>query len=210
MRPISLLDTAHQLIRDTLRPGDFAVDATVGNGHDTLFLASLISPGGKVFGFDIQQAALDAAGEKCRHSHLQECLVLIHDNHADMGAYIPADLHGKIGAVMFNLGYLPGGDKSIITQTDSTITALTAACRILAMDGIITVLAYPGHAGGDIETDAVGIWCGQLNPGQFRVETVYSTTHKPSAPRLFVLRKLEGPTLYPLSLRERVGERGNN
>lgn len=192
MRPITLLDTAHHLISDKLHPGDIAIDATVGNGHDTLFLVSLISPNGKVFGFDIQQAALDAAREKCRHKRIQECLVLIHDSHADMATYIPADLHGKISAVMFNLGYLPGGDKSIITQTDSTITALTSACRILAIDGIITVLAYPGHSGGDLETDAVRTWCERLNPEQFTVETLYSSIHKPSAPLLFVILKRVG------------------
>lgn len=187
---ISLTNAAHHLISDKLRPGDIAIDATVGNGHDTLFLASLISPSGKIFGFDIQQAALDSALEKCRQTHTQECLVLIHNSHAAMAAYIPAHLHGKISAIMFNLGYLPGGDKSIITQTDSTITALTSACRILAIDGIITILAYPGHPGGDLECDAVSNWCELLKPEQFSVDSLYSMTHKPSAPRLFVIRKL--------------------
>jgi hypothetical protein len=91
---------------------------------------------------------------------------------------------------MFNLGYLPGGDKSVITLTESTLTALTIASRILARDGILTVLAYPGHPGGDSETNQVQCWCEQLNSNQFTVDTFYSTEHKDSAPRLFVLRKL--------------------
>jgi Putative rRNA methylase. len=91
---------------------------------------------------------------------------------------------------MFNLGYLPGGDKSIITLTDSTLTALTAAARLLAVNGIITLLAYPGHLGGDMETDQVEHWCKQLDSEQFAVETLYSAEPKDTAPRLFVIYKL--------------------
>jgi len=189
MKRISLLNTAHDLIRDTLRLGDIAIDATVGNGHDTLFLAEQVGPSGQVYGFDIQQAAIDSALEKFRQAQLSDCPTLIHASHAEMSEKIPAQLHGKIKAIMFNLGYLPGGDKSVITQTDSTLTALTAAARILAVDGIITVLAYPGHQGGDLETDQVKNWCGQLDTQQFEICTVYSTEHKDTAPRLFVIRK---------------------
>jgi hypothetical protein len=190
MKRISLLNTAHDLIRDILHPGDIAIDATVGNGHDTVFLAEQVSPSGQVYGFDIQQAAIDSTREKFRQASTLDCLTLIHASHADLSDKIPPDLHGRINAIMFNLGYLPGGDKSVITQTDSTLTALTVAARILAVNGIITLLAYPGHPGGDQETDRVKIWCEQLNPDQFNVSTLYSTEHKESAPRLFVIRKL--------------------
>jgi len=98
--------------------------------------------------------------------------------------------HGKIRVIMFNLGYLPGGDKSVITLTDSTLAALTIASRILSPHGIITLLAYPGHQGGDMETDQVKNWCEQLDTEQFEVSTIYSTEHKDTAPRLFVICKL--------------------
>jgi methylase of polypeptide subunit release factors len=190
MKPISLVNTAHDLIRDILRPGDTAIDATVGNGHDTAFLAEQVGPSGRVYGFDIQQAAIDSTLEKFRRSELSDCLTLLLASHADMIEKIPVDLHGRINAIMFNLGYLPGGDKSVITLTDSTLAALTAASRILAVNGIITLLAYPGHQGGDQETDQVKIWCEQLNPEQFKVSTIYSTAHKESAPRLFVINRI--------------------
>ncbi len=189
MKRISLLNTAHDLIRDILRPGDIAIDATVGNGHDTLFLAEQVGQSGQVYGFDIQQAAIDSTLDKFRQNGLSDCLTLILASHADMDEKIPANLHGKISAIMFNLGYLPGGDKSIITLTDSTLIALTVAARILANNGIITLLAYPGHQGGNLETDQVKNWCEQLNTEQFEVNTIYSTEHKDSAPRLFVIRK---------------------
>jgi tRNA1(Val) A37 N6-methylase TrmN6 len=189
MKRISLLNTAHDLIRDIINPGDIAIDATVGNGHDTLFLAEQIAPSGHVYGFDIQQAAIDSTLEKFRQAQLSNCLTLIHASHADMSKKIPANLHGKIKAVMFNLGYLPGGDKSVITLTDSTLTALTAAAQILSDNGIITLLAYPGHPGGDQETGQVKQWCEQLDAMQFTVSTIYSDEHKDTAPRLFVICK---------------------
>jgi len=190
MKRISLVKEAHDLIRDNLHPGDIAIDATVGNGHDTVFLAEQVGASGRVYGFDIQQAAIDSTWEKFRQAYTTECLTLIHASHALMAEKIPTHYHGKISVIMFNLGYLPGGDKSVITQTDSTLTALTIASRILSPNGIITLLAYPGHQGGDQETDQVKNWCEQLNPDQFNVSTLYSTEHKDSAPRLFVIRKI--------------------
>ncbi len=196
MKRISLVNTAHDLIRDILHPGDIAIDATVGNGHDTVFLAKQVGPSGHVYGFDIQQQAIDSTVDKLRQAQLSDCLTLIHASHADMGEKIPVDLHGKIKAIMFNLGYLPGGDKSVITQTGSTLIALTVATRILAVDGIITLLAYPGHPGGDQETDQVKNWCEQLDREQFEISTIYSTEHKDTAPRLFVIRKWQDCTIY--------------
>jgi hypothetical protein len=102
---------------------------------------------------------------------------------------IPTQHHGKIKAIMFNLGYLPGGDKTIITYTDSTISALNNACYLLSNDGVMTVIAYPGHPGGDEETIQVKNWCNQLDIKKFNVNVVFSSLNKPSAPRLFVIHK---------------------
>jgi hypothetical protein len=190
MKRISLVNTTHNLIREILHPGDIAIDATIGNGHDTLFLAEQVGSSGHIYGFDVQQAAIDSTLDKFQRTQLSNYLTLIHASHADMGEKIPAHLHGKIRVIMFNLGYLPGGDKTVITQTDSTLKALTIAGGILAVNGIITLLAYPGHKGGDLETNQVRNWCEQLDAEQFEVSTLYSTEHKESAPRLFVIRKL--------------------
>ena len=190
MQRISLVNVAHNLIRGVLHPGAIVIDATVGNGHDALFLAEQIGPSGRVYGFDIQQAAIDSTREKFQQAHIPECLTLIHASHADMDERVPPQHHGTISVIMFNLGYLPGGDKSIITRTDSTLRALNSASRLLTTEGLITILAYPGHDGGDTETDRVKNWCEQLNPDQFNVRTIYSTEYKESAPRLFVVSKM--------------------
>jgi len=189
MTTISLLKLAHQHIQHTLRSGDVAIDATVGNGHDTLFLAEQVSLQGRVYGFDIQQVAIMATTEKLQHNQLVDCVTLIQASHADMAVHIPAQHHGNIKACMFNLGYLPKGDKAIITQTSSTLLALTAACSLLAPQGLITILAYSGHAGGDEETDHVEQWAEQLDE-QFSVNRFLSAIPSPSAPRLLVIQRL--------------------
>lgn len=193
MQRISLVNIAHKLIGDILCPGDIAIDATAGNGHDTLFLLEQVSPSGKVFGFDIQQAAINSTSQKLKSSgnlsRSTERLTLLVASHADMAKQIPLQYHGNIKAFMFNLGYLPGGDKGIITQADTTLTALNVAIRMLSSNGIISILAYPGHKGGDLETVQVTTWCEQLDQNQFKISVVYSQEDKESAPRLFVIHK---------------------
>lgn len=189
MQRISLLNIAHDLARANLHPGDLAVDATVGNGHDTVFLLQQIHPSGRVYGFDSQQSALDSATSRIRQTTHLDCLTLFHAGHELMAEKIPKQHHGQIRAVMFNLGYLPGGDKTVITRSESTIAALIAAAKLLSASGIITIIAYPGHPGGDEETERVKLWIDRLDTGQFNVRTLYSKEHNDLAPRLFVVRK---------------------
>lgn len=191
MKRISLLSIAHDLVRDALKTGDIAIDATVGNGNDTLFLLQQVQPSGKVFGFDIQQAALDSTRTKLCQVETEDCLILFRCSHAEMAEKIPLKYHGKISACMFNLGYLPGGNKGVTTQPESTHAALETATRLLTHSGLITVVAYPGHPGGNLETEQLQDWCTQLNPDQFEVNTIFSEVHHKSAPRLFVVRKLD-------------------
>lgn len=201
MQRISLLNIAHNLVKAKLNPGDIVIDATVGNGHDTFFLLQQIQPAGWVYGFDCQQSALNSAGAKIRQAMLSDCLTLIHGCHSAMAEKIPKQHHGGIRAIMFNLGYLPGSDKAVITKAESTIAALTVASELLSVSGIITVVAYPGHSGGEREMEAVKCWCDRLDTGYFNVRTLFSSEHKDSAPRLFVIEKTEkNPTensFYP-------------
>ena len=187
---ISLVKLAHSLIVKKIKPGDKVIDATLGNGHDALFLLELVKPDGKVFCFDIQLAAIELTKIKLQTTENNENLALIQASHADMPEHIPLAYHGKIKAIMFNLGYLPGGDKRIITQTESTLIALTKAGQLLSSAGIITVIAYPGHVGGNLETDCVTAWCLSLEPVQFEVRLYENQVDKPEAPKLFVIEKM--------------------
>ena len=137
----SILSLSKQLIRQALQPGNAAVDATVGNGHDTLFLAETVGAAGRVYGFDIQAEALQAARRRLEAANLEGRVTLFKESHHRMAECLPAEVHGRIRAVMFNLGYLPGGDHAIITRRNHR-SALEAASRLLA--GGMSIV-YTGH-----------------------------------------------------------------
>lgn len=185
-----LTDQAHELIAAVLQPGETAIDATAGNGHDTFFLCQTVGPAGHVFAFDIQQQALDQTSDLLAQAGFSNCDLVCHD-HSQLAEIIPMSLHQRIGAIMFNLGYLPGGDHSIITQQDSTLTAVKAASKLLRPGGILTIMTYPGHPGGAAETTAVSEWINGLEENLFKTEICFSLSDSIRAPRLFVLRKQE-------------------
>ncbi|PPD34701.1 MAG: 16S rRNA (cytosine(1402)-N(4))-methyltransferase [Methylomonas sp.] len=189
MKRITLAETTHFIIKEHLQAGDIAIDATLGNGHDCLFLAECVGSTGHVYGFDIQTQALESTRQRL-HDLNAAPVTLIRANHADMRHYIPEAEQGHISAIMFNLGYLPGTDKSIMTQTQTTLQAIEVACDLLASQGLVTVMAYPGHAGGDEETRSLQAWVQNVEFKRFSVETHFSQHHQESAPRLFVIRKL--------------------
>jgi len=189
MTNVSLTRTAHDLIETVLRPGDRAIDATVGNGHDTLFLARCVGDTGRVFGFDIQSHALRKTSDKLAQQGMTARTTLFNVDHSKMGQTIPIDSRGKIKVVMFNLGYLPGGDKAITTQTANTVNAIAVAAGLTSAHGLISILAYPGHLEGALETSAVERYLYGLSAQEYNVRTLYSTHPNPSAPRLFVVEK---------------------
>jgi len=151
----SLIKKAHDLIAAHVQPGDTVVDATLGNGHDTLFLARCVGEHGKVIGFDVQESALRSTRKNLsEHGIRDTCLDLHLMSHHRMGEVI----NSGVSAVIFNLGYLPGGDKKRITTTETTLQALDAARACLTPGGLLTVMCYPGHPGGDHEAGAVRKW----------------------------------------------------
>lgn len=190
MTRISLVDSAHQIVAKHLLEGDIALDATIGNGHDTLFLAKCIGDHGQVFGFDVQAQALINTQLRIQNHALSHRVTLFQASHAEMQKFIPGNFHNRINAAMFNLGYLPGGDKTIITRSLTTLAALNSACELLAERGMITILAYPGHSGGDLEMLDLFNWCTQLDQTHFQFEITQSQFRQSKAPQLFVIRKL--------------------
>lgn len=170
---LSVLGMAHRLAGERLSRGDWAVDATVGGGNDTLVLARAVGQSGKVFGFDIQEEALERARRKLAgegSEALDRRVEWMLGDHARMADLLPPEAKGRLGAVMFNLGYLPnGGDPNVITRPPSTLAALDAAAEWLRPGGVLTVVVYPGHPGGRVEADAVEAWFGALPQETFQV-----------------------------------------
>lgn len=149
---------AHELIAPHLRPGDLAADATAGNGHDTLFLAQAVGDSGRVWAFDIQQVALAATRARLESHGVAGRVTLVHASNAELGAHLPDTARGGLAVVMANLGYLPGGDPAVITHVAGTLAMLDAAWAALRPGGLLSVMAYPGHDGGDTEAGAVSAW----------------------------------------------------
>ncbi len=188
---LSVLSYAHKLVLERLDAhSGYAIDATAGTGVDTLMLAKAAGRRGQVFSFDIQQDALDRTQERLDKEDQAKLasVQLILDSHATMSQYIPEAQHGKIQVIMFNLGYLPTGDLSIITEPESTLTALNSAFDLLAIRGILTIVLYPGHAGGAEEAEAVQAWASSL-PVALAQSIIYRQLQRQDAPYLIAIEK---------------------
>ena len=189
MMYISLTKVAHTALSSRLKPGDVVIDATAGNGQDTVFLSNLVGASGKVFAIDVQQVALDETrrfliGEGYRVNTGQggqaspKNWELLLGDHQNLATLIDPQFHTQIAAIVFNLGYLPRGQKGICTTGPTTLLALQESLRLLSPTGCISVLAYTGHDGGAAEASAVERYFEQIAAtGKF----VFSRT--PQAPR---------------------------
>lgn len=165
-----LTETAHAAMAAALRPGDNAIDATAGNGYDTEYLAQRVGAHGRVFAFDVQTTALEATRRRLSQSGLAERVTLINACHSTLGDHLAEAAPHGVNAVMFNLGFLPGGDKALTSQPVTTVAAIDAALRQLRGTGIASIMAYRGHAGGDKETRSVAEYIGQLSAPAYTVE----------------------------------------
>lgn len=148
-----------------MQKGDIVVDATMGNGNDTVFLAQLVGDIGKVYSFDIQQVAIEITMKKLLDLYLIHRVTLIKTGHENMGFHVDE----RIKAVMFNLGYLPGGDHNIHTKSISTINALITAMSLICVNGIISIVVYHGGDSGFEEKDDILSFVCKLSPKQFSV-----------------------------------------
>ncbi|AGA57184.1 MAG: methyltransferase domain-containing protein [Thermobacillus sp.] len=186
----SVLTMAHRLAADRIRPGDAVIDATVGNGVDTAFLAKAVGPKGVVYGFDIQQAALDAARARVAAEAPETRLELFLASHHRMAELLPARLMGRVSAVMFNLGYLPGADdvRTVVTRPETTLAALDASLAFLRPGGVLTVVVYTGHEGGREEGEAVDAWARAL-PASAGQAVLYRMPQLPQAPYLIAVER---------------------
>lgn len=157
-RPTAL---AQEMLRPLISAGDVVIDATAGNGHDTLFLAECVGVDGRVLAFDVQAAALAAAGKLLRDAGFAERISFFQESHGKMETRAE---EGSVSAIMFNLGYLPGEDHTLTTEMSETLAALESVARLLKPGGVLSVICYPGHPAGAIEAEAVEKWMSGKTP----------------------------------------------
>lgn len=173
---------AHFFLRERVKPGDRVVDATCGNGHDTLFLAELVGPVGRVWALDIQDAALAATAQRLEAAGCGERVELVNGGHERLAELVP----GPVTAVVFNLGFLPGAENGTITTPATTGAALGQAAELLLPGGIVTVAVYTGHPGGPEEEAVVDAWAASLPPACFNVWRCRQGNRSSAAPYLVV------------------------
>jgi len=152
-------------MKKCIEPGDAVVDATCGRGKDTLFLARLVGPSGKVWAFDIQPEAIESTRQHLVQAGCIKQVVLISDDHKNIGKHVKQPVNGG----MFNLGYLPGGDHRLVTRAESTLAALEGILDLLVAGGRITLVCYPGHPGGAAEYEQLSKMLAALPQRQYEI-----------------------------------------
>lgn len=160
-----------------------AVDCTMGNGHDTLFLSQLLEGRGQVYSMDIQQYALESTA-KLLENNGRKNVTLVLDGHENVNAYVK-----EIDIAMFNLGYLPKGDHGLITKPETTVQAIDQVVKMLKSKGIVSIISYYGHEGGRAEKDSVELLTRSLNQKKFDVIRIEQGNRGNNPPIVTFIRK---------------------
>ena len=179
---------AREVILRAVEPGDTVVDATMGNGHDTQMLCETVGPEGRVWAFDVQAKAVEETRNRLRAQGLDGRAELILSGHEHMAEYVK----GPVKAVMFNLGWLPGGDHEVTTRWETTRTAVGSALDLLAPMGVLVICAYPGHAEGEREKQELTAFLGGLDNRRYNVLHQRFLNAGLGAPECFVIQKQNG------------------
>jgi predicted O-methyltransferase YrrM len=185
----SVLDFAHVLATRALDEGGVAVDATVGNGHDAVALARAVGSTGQVYGFDVQAEAIEATRSRIAAEEVDADVDLFQAGHETMEQHLAESIAGKVGAITFNLGYLPGSASDLTTTPETTIPALDAAVRLLRPGGVVTIVIYTGHEGGTEEAEAVDAWAADRPQERFHALSYQFVNQQNDPPRLVAVEK---------------------
>ena len=185
---LNTLCIAHDFLARRIKPGDFCIDGTAGRGKDTAFLCRLVGETGRVLSFDIQQEAVDSTQALLEREGLSPIARVVLDSHAHMDQYAQP---GTVDAVVFNFGYLPGGNHQIHTQPESSIEAIGKALTLLRDGGVLCACVYHGGDTGYEERDALMDYFAAIDPKQYTV-LVCDFRNRPGDPPIavFILKEI--------------------
>ena len=185
MKNYQITQWCANFIRQQVHEGDFCIDATMGNGNDTLLLAQLCGESGTVLAFDIQKQALTATRKRLAENRAPENYRLLLESHANLSRYAEPD---SVSCIVFNFGYLPGGDHTLATRGETSIAALTQALSLLKKGGMISLCIYSGGDSGFEERDQILTWLKKLDPHKYLVikSDYYNRPNNPPIPVLII------------------------
>ncbi|OIJ11661.1 rRNA methyltransferase [Anaerobacillus arseniciselenatis] len=189
MKVLGILPFARKLLSEAVSTGDITIDGTVGNGHDTLFLAELVGDSGHVYGFDIQEDAINKTRDRLLKNECLTQTTLSQIGHENALQTIPEKHHGKVAGCIFNLGYLPGGDKTIVTKPNTTLKAITDVFSMLKKEGIIVLVIYHGHEEGKNEKDELLKFVENIDQKEAHVLTYQFINQKNDPPFIIAIEK---------------------
>ena len=176
---------AKEIIENAVFPGACAIDATMGNGHDTAWLCELVGESGKVYAFDVQQEAVDRTAVRLEQAGFRQRAELFCLGHEHMAEVI----HQQADAIVFNLGWLPGAEHGVTTQTSTTFLAGEAALSLLKEEAIMTICIYPGHEEGTKELHALLDWAAKLDDRRYDAMIKCYVNQPNDPPRMLAIRK---------------------
>lgn len=176
---------ARELIEDAALEGAQVIDATMGNGHDTLWLCELVGESGRVYAFDVQPEAVERTRQRLIDAGVADRARLFCAGHERMGEFV----NQGVDAVVFNLGWLPGAEHGVTTRTDTTLQAVNAALELLKEDGLMTVCIYPGHDEGTRELNALMEWGARLDDRRYDVLLKTYLNQPNDPPRMLAVKK---------------------
>ncbi|EGO63637.1 class I SAM-dependent methyltransferase [Acetonema longum] len=186
MNVANALQMARQILLPKLKDASVILDATAGNGKDTLFLAQNTPPDAVIWAFDIQQTALASAETHLRQAGFFHKVRFIWDSHVNLSEHI----HQPIDAAVYNLGYLPGSDHGITTAPESTVLSLDRLMHQLNQSGLVAIVAYTGHEPGLEEQKAVHAFLQSLPQKDFAVAGWQMLNQMNNPPMLYVIERI--------------------
>lgn len=176
---------AEELLRQAVRDGSKVIDATLGNGYDTEWLCGIVGDEGHVYGFDIQKKAVERTVERLEKAGIGHRASLYCTGHQNVKEYVKEE----VDAAVFNLGWLPGSDRSVRTMRETTMQAVEGCLELLKEGGLLTICAYPGHDEGREELKALIDWASALDSRKYDAMIRRYLNQPNDPPVLFAIKK---------------------
>lgn len=174
------------MIKDYIKEGSVVIDGTAGNGNDTLFMANLVGDQGQVYSFDVQELAINNTKKLLEKNSLFHRVNLINDTHTNIGCHVKSN----VDVAVFNLGYLPRGDRNVITKYDTTVMALKEVIKLMHKNSILVITSYYGHEGGVEERNSVESFVNKLNNKEFCCTKIDFINKPNNPPIIYHVEKL--------------------